>query len=301
VKITVHDTSKYYQAIVDAATSADKQHLFEDELIAPFKPAIATLMNTAVEDLNVVDTVSNWGFLLPDDLDDIPHALSKLIEFGAWDKSRQILAHCAQQFAPYESKIAIDTITYGLFLGRPNHANPLDRGYTGMGGIPSVIFAVYSDPNDYNLGKFEGLLAHEFHHNVHLSLFPWHYMEITLAQWMIYEGMAESFATAIYGDNMLGYYVDDFDDSELDTTKHIIGENLGIKGFQQVRSYIYGDALADAFGFEKVGLPAFAGYAIGYYLVQAYLEKTGQTVCEATFVPADEIIRISEYFDTATG
>lgn len=297
MKIIVHDTLAIYQAMIDAETAEQKRDLFENKLLSPFKPAIATLMYADVGMLNATDAVKNWGFMLPDEFTVTPPALSTLIDFGAWKKAQTALNKCSQQFANSADAIPLEEITFGLFLGKPNRANPLDRGYTGMGGIPGTIFALYSDPNHYNLGKFNGLVAHEFHHNIHLSLFPWDHMEITLAQWMIYEGMAESFATALYGDDMLGYYMTDFDMSTIQSAKQIIANNLQAKGFQTVRSYIYGDALADAFGFEKVGLPAFAGYAIGYHVVQAYLEKTGQSVVEATCVVADEIIRVSEYFD----
>jgi len=298
MNIIVHPTDTIYQDIVSAKTIEDKNELFESALLSPFKPAIATMMYANADDLNATEAVSNWGFILPDELSQTPPALQALIDFGAWTKARDVLAQCVQQFRDYRQQIDIDTIVFGLFLGQQQRANPLDKGYTGMGGITGTIFAVYSDPNDYNLGKFNGLIAHEFHHNIHLSLFRWNHMEITLAQWMIYEGMAESFATALYGEDMLGYYVADFDTSQLDSAKRLIADNLQTCGFQQVRSYIYGDALADAFGFEKVGLPAFAGYAIGYQVVQAYLKQTGKTVTQATFVPANEIIRVSGYFET---
>ena len=298
MNIIIHPTDKIYQDIVTATTIEEKREVFEDVLLSPFKPAIATMMYADVDTLKATDTVSNWGFVLPDGLSETPPALQALIDFDAWSKARDVLAQCVQQFADYQQQIDIDRIVFGLFLGKPQSANPLDRGYTGMGGIPGTIFAVYSEPNDYNLGKYNGLVAHEFHHNIHLSLFSWNHMEITLAQWMIYEGMAESFATALYGVDMLGYYVTDFDTARLESAKRIIADNLQTCGFQRVRSYIYGDALADAFGFDKVGLPAFAGYAIGYQVVQAYLKKTGKTVVEATFVPADEIIQVSGYFET---
>ena len=45
------------------------------------------------------------------------------------------------------------------------------------------------------------------------------------------------------------------------------------------------------------GVPAFAGYALGYRVVQAYLKRTGKNVVEATFVPAQEIVAQSGFFD----
>ena len=40
----------------------------------------------------------------------------------------------------------------------------------------------------------------------------------------------------------------------------------------------------------------FAGYALGYRAVQAYLARTGRSAAEATFLPAAEILAESGYF-----
>ncbi len=68
---------------------------------------------------------------------------------------------------------------------------------------------------------------------------------------------------------------------------------LDLKGFNEVRSYLYGDRKATQFGGKAVGMPDFAGYALGYFVVQAYMEKTGDDIVETTFTPVDDIIRES--------
>jgi uncharacterized protein YjaZ len=45
-----------------------------------------------------------------------------------------------------------------------------------------------------------------------------------------------------------------------------------------------------------MGVPPFAGYALGYKVVQAYLGRTGATVADATMLPAKEIIAGSGFF-----
>ena len=37
------------------------------------------------------------------------------------------------------------------------------------------------------------------------------------------------------------------------------------------------------------GVPTFCGYAVGYYAAQAFLERSGKTIEETTFLPALEI------------
>ena len=53
-------------------------------------------------------------------------------------------------------------------------------------------------------------------------------------------------------------------------------------------------------GQDGVGMPYCAGYACGYYLVKYYLEKTGQTIEGATFLPASEILAEADEFWTET-
>ncbi|OPY27842.1 MAG: hypothetical protein A4E28_01806 [Methanocella sp. PtaU1.Bin125] len=72
---------------------------------------------------------------------------------------------------------------------------------------------------------------------------------------------------------------------------------LDLQGFDVVRSYIFGDRKAAKFGGKAVGMPDHAGYALGYFIVQAYMERTGKDIVETTFTPAAEIIRGSKFFD----
>lgn len=108
--------------------------------------------------------------------------------------------------------------------------------------------------------------------------------------------MAESFATALYGPDVVGYYVSDCGETQLEIARNLVGKGLNLTGFDIIRGYIFGDHLAEKFGFAPVGMPDYGGYAIGYYVVQAYLQRTGQSVEEATFVPAAEIVDQSGFF-----
>jgi uncharacterized protein YjaZ len=44
-------------------------------------------------------------------------------------------------------------------------------------------------------------------------------------------------------------------------------------------------------------MPDYGGYAIGYRVVQAYLQRSGKSVEYATFLPADQIVAASGYFE----
>jgi uncharacterized protein YjaZ len=59
----------------------------------------------------------------------------------------------------------------------------------------------------------------------------------------------------------------------------------------------FGDALAVQAGFQPLGgMPTYGGYAVGYHVVQAFLQRTSKTIEETTFLPAQEIVAGSGLF-----
>lgn len=161
---------------------------------------------------------------------------------------------------------------------------PLQRGYTGFGGVPGYVTTVYSEPNPYNLPRIKGTTVHELHHNVRFTLFPFNPMAATVGEYIVAEGLAESFSAELYGEDQVGFYVTDFDAAELAEARRVIGGALDVTGFNEVRGYIFGDVIAEHTGLPKAGVPNYAGYAIGYRVVRAYLNRTGKTVAEASAI-----------------
>lgn len=107
---------------------------------------------------------------------------------------------------------------------------------------------------------------------------------------MINEGLAENFATWIYGEEMLGPWVTTTDMETLnDYVKPIIKDNLNVQGLESITAYLYGDEIATAQGYFPEGLPFCAGYACGYHMIKYYLEKTGKSIVEASLMPYEEI------------
>jgi uncharacterized protein YjaZ len=95
----------------------------------------------------------------------------------------------------------------------------------------------------------------------------------------------------------VGYYGEEFDMSQMHRVKEAMKKALDIKGFNDVQAYLYGDRKVTKFGGKGVGMPDFAGYACGYFIVQDYMKKTGRDIVETTFTPVDEIIEESGFFD----
>ncbi|MBI1742878.1 hypothetical protein HYR54_07395 [Candidatus Acetothermia bacterium] len=298
MKINYINTELIYRRLLAESNTAKREAIFRQELIAPYEGVVNTFGGG-----DGLTQFAQWALYTPEAFSDghretIVSLLDTMSAHKAWQKTEQALKDAHRAFAPYESRIPLNTIQCGLFLAdgkMMRRFNPLDRGYTGFGGVPGYVMVVYGEANEYNLYRLKGTTVHELHHNIRFALFPFT-MNVTVGEYIIAEGLAESFAAELYGEDVVGYYVTDFNEAELATAKRVIGNALSVKGFNEVRGYIFGDVIAENMKLPKAGVPNYAGYAIGYRVVQHYLKRTGKTVPEATFVPAKEIIAESGFF-----
>lgn len=288
-------TDDYYDAIISAPDLATRQDLYRQYFIQPWQAMMIMFGGDSEDEFA---GARQWAWYLPDQLTETPASLMALKQVGAWQKGHDALAKAVACFEPYQDKIGMDHVTGWLTLADPERSDPIGRGYTGAIDFTSPQFVVqYDMPNDYNIPRLSGAVVHEFNHLVRLRVFPWDMMKTSVADYIIHEGMAESFAAELFGEDVVGYYVTEIDEAGLETAKQLIGNGLDKTGFNVIRGYIFGDSLAEKWGFDTVGMPDYGGYAIGYRVVQAYLKKTGKSVVEATFVSANEIIEQSGYFD----
>lgn len=290
IRFNLLDTEATYRKLLATDAADERKIIFRQELIDPFA-GLLTMMGGAADPALMFE---QWGMsveqVAPENRAAFEGKLDKLADFDAFDKAKAALEAGREAFAPYADRIPTEEITFGLVICKAMMG--ADRGYSGFGAIPGYIMTTYSDPNDYNLPRVQGATAHEFHHNVLASVSEMP-MIANVGTYIIAEGLAEAFAGELYGDDILGYYVTDFDDTTLDTAKSLIKDALHVSDFNAVRGYIFGDTIMG----QHNGVPDYAGYAIGYRIVQAYLQQTGCSVVDATFIPADEIIRESGYFD----
>ncbi len=300
MKFTVQDTASAYRMIVAEPDGARKRALFK-ELLRPYEGMFNVFggyLNPTPGQIDAMKFIEGWHFIPPQGLDDKALARLETMErYGAWGLMGETLERATNAFEMFEGRIPLKHIQAGIFLLDPAKMDPGDHGYTGFGGIPGYVMMTYGEPNAYNLSRFQPALAHEVHHTIYGSVVPRNMMTIKVGEYMIVEGLAEAFGTALYGQDKVGYYVEEFDPNELPRVKEQLKKALDKSGFDVVRSYLYGDRKATQFGGKAVGMPDFAGYAVGYYIVRAYMEKTGKDIVETTFVPAAEIIRDSGFFE----
>jgi uncharacterized protein YjaZ len=129
-----------------------------------------------------------------------------------------------------------------------------------------------------------------------MQIQPFNHGNVSVGDYLVMEGLAESFAVEVYGKDMIGPWVSNFDKDDLEYSKEIIKDALDVKGFSEIRSYMFGDDMADTFGYQRVGLSANEGYAVGYELVQSYLRETNSDIMTATVTDSKGIIEESKYF-----
>ena len=207
-----------------------------------------------------------------------------------WKNCQKSIERSLACFTDRGITLPIEEYLYSIFLADPeNPYTIINENYCGDGGIPGYIMG-WLVPDEYTLGRLPVALAHETNHNVRFQFEKWH-DDITLAEMMVSEGLAENFATHLYGEENLGPWVAKTDLETLNTTiKPIIQEGLLAQGLENITAYLYGDEMAKMQNYFPVGLPYCAGYACGYYLIRHYLKKTGKDIVEATLTPTTEIM-----------
>lgn len=282
------DTESAYRRLLAAPNAAARQTIFLQDLVEPFMGLVQVFGGDGLA------TFAQYGMRPEQFSGDNQAMMAELIESlagaDAWNRAEQALKKGWAAFTAYAEKIQLEKIIFGLYLADMS-ATPQLQGYTGFGGIPGWIMTVYGSANAHNLERVEAATVHELHHNIVGAARPQdsNMMQVTVGDYMVMEGLAESFSAELYGADKVGPWVSDFDEANLQTTKAIFKSGLDVSGFNEVRRYIFGD--------PELGLPPSAGYALGYRVVQAYLERTGRRVVDTTFVPAGTIIRDSEFFE----
>lgn len=222
-------------------------------------------------------------------------ALAKFEEAGSLATCQEALESAAVVLAPEERGISLGSVAFALALAGPTTPGLLarNRGYTGFGGWMGYAM-VLAWPDDYNLPRLPSIATHELHHNVRLAFEPWT-SGTTVGQYIVLEGLAEAFAAEMVGEDLLGPWPTALTEEQLEEVRPAFRDALEVSGFDEIRGYVFGDWAASSHGYAERGLPDFAGYAVGYRMVREYLDRTGITAAEATYVPWREVVEGSRY------
>lgn len=219
-------------------------------------------------------------------------------------ENEDFLSHCRnavdtalRRFPEAGIALPVREYRYAVLLADPEHPSvKMSGGYYGDGGIPGYIMA-WLVPSEDTARRLPAALAHEVNHNVRFQFQAWK-ADITLGDMLVCEGLAENYATSLYGEALAGPWVTRTDAATLCEIKPRIHDALGVCGMDALNAYLYGDELAALQGYPGVGLPYCAGYACGYHLVKHFLRATGTSVLQATVMPTEEILQAAEGFWT---
>lgn len=276
--------------------------IFRYEMMKPFEEKWR-IMNVPLKapyegGYDVVMAAEMLGYLSPKKVDDnCRKYIDMLGDDTLWKTCRETISGSLKRFTDKGYELGVKDYRFTIMIA--NSESPytkLNQGVCGDGGIPGHIF-ISLVPSRDTVRKVPSVLAHECNHNVRFQFQEWK-ANITLGEMMIAEGIAENFATSMFGEDTVGPWVSSTDKETLDRIKPIIKKGLDVQGFDNITAYLFGDEIAELRGFIPVGLPYCAGYACGYHMVKYYLEKTGRSIEEATITSAKEIMdEIQEFWN----
>lgn len=285
MEIMIQNTNNLYEELLKLPAN-DREAFYEREFLKPYQK---------MKEMYMPHDPKWMGALPLTGCDkEIKESLKKLQDIGVWKTAKEAIQEANKRFL-HTGILVPDKVLVGIFIG---DATMLinTQGIMGFGSLPGYIQIVIA-PDEKSISLLPSTIAHEFHHNVLFKNISWNFMsDITVAKYLALEGLAESFAESIYGFESVGPWVKEVIDEDIDKTRKIIGNALNVKGFNEVRKYIFGDQLLDYELTESTGIPRYGGYAVGYYAVQEFLKNTDMSVEESTILDGEEIMEKSGYF-----
>lgn len=291
MKINMEDTLSQYETLLSISLEK-RENFFRYTMMKPFESMWNTInvpLKAKQENgYDVMMATQMLGYLDIKESDIARKALNELKAIEASDIAHKALKRCIEFSKAANLVVAAEELKFGMYIADPEKLKN-QKGYCGFGGIPGYV-TITIHPNDYYVPRIPALIAHEFHHNLRFSYFDWNHGDVTLGDYLVIEGLADSFATELYGEEYLGPWVTSIDEEELDYSIQVVREGFHLRGFDEVNSYMFGDEIAKKEGYSPVGLSAGAGYAVGYHAVQSFMKKNNVTIQEATLLSTKEII-----------
>ena len=295
MRITAIRSDRVYRTMMDAAPEK-KADIYREELMKPFAFKWACvgipLRAEAEGGWDVVSAAAMSGYYAPAQITrERGGDIGLISSDGFWTACGDSIRDTLRGFEERGIHLPRQAYVYTVLLGDPD--SPMTRmagDYCGDGGIPGYIIGSIV-PNERSLALLPVALAHETNHNVRWQFMQWS-NQIILADMIVSEGLAETFAASMFGEDKVGKWVRETSRQTLrETVMPLIRDHLDTCDFQEVSAYLYGDAIMSLRGGQPVGMPYCGGYACGYALIRHYLEKTGATIHEATVTPTADILK----------
>ena len=282
------------------APETERLEAFRTTLMEPIRPlweqSLRFMPGLESEPDLPIAAAKRFSFFTPDlDAKSGLAALEQLETAQAHAVTVTALEQAVHTLDPIGHGVQLPEVNFAFILANPDGMDSREGSYTGVGNTPGWIMLL-AWPTAYNLPRLSAIVVHELNHNVRFAFEPmW---PMTLGQYIVAEGLAEAFAAGLYGEDMLGHWTTSLRGAELQAVLPRFREAINEPDFNVIRGYIFGDWAADQFGYAHQGLPDFAGYAVGYHVVRMYLERSGKSAAQATYVSWREIVEGSGFLDT---
>ncbi len=293
-------SDKIYREMV-RATPKEKEDIYRYKLMKPFEfkwKCVGIPLKAEQEGgYDVVSAGSMGGGYHPSQIThELEAQINRISEDRFWNSCKKSIQDTLESFEEHGIILPVQSYLFTILLNNPNHPmSAMNGDYCGDGGIPGYIIGTII-PNDTSMKMLPVALAHEANHNVRWQFIQWN-PNITLADMIVSEGLAENFAAQMYGEDKVGVWVKNTDEETLQNViKPAIQRNLQENDFNKVFGYLYGDEIMSMRGGESLGMPYCAGYACGYALIKHYLEKTGKDIYQATITKTIDILKETEDF-----
>ncbi len=300
MNITVIRSDRIYRKMINAS-QAEKENIYRNELMKPFEfkwSCVGIPLKAENEGgFDVVSAAGINGFYAPEQItQEHCSEVDQISDDTFWKNCENSIRNTLTGFEQHGISLSRQDYVFTVILSDPKSPMTAMAGdYCGDGGIPGYIIGSIV-PNERSLQLLPVALAHETNHNVRWQFMQWS-NHITLADMIVSEGLAETFAAKMFGEDKVGKWVRETTPELLKTTiKPIIRDHLMTDDFQLLSSYLYGDEIMALRGGKPVGMPYCGGYACGYALIGHYLEKTGKSIYEATITSTEDILKQSEDF-----
>lgn len=298
--ITAIRSDAIYRKMKDAAL-AEKENIYRDELMKPFEfkwACVGIPLKAETEGgCDVVSAAAMSGYYAPAQITQERSAeIDQISKETFWADCENSIRSTLSGFEQHGIQLPKQEYVFTVVLSDPHSPMTVMAGdYCGDGGIPGYIIGSIV-PNARSLSLLPVALAHETNHNVRWQFMQWS-SRITLADMIVSEGLAETFAATMFGEKKVGKWVRETTQEVLrQTVKPLIRANLMTSDFQTLSSCLYGDEIMALRGGQPIGMPYCGGYACGYALIGHYLKKTGASIYEATITPTVEILKQTEDF-----
>jgi len=293
-------SDEFYRKMMNA-TNEEKENIYRYDLMKPFEfkwQCIGIpLKAEAVGGYDVVSAAGIGGDYTPSQITNKRLTeIEQISDNDFWSACEKSIRNTLEGFEAHGITLPTQDYVFTVILNNPqNPMSAMTGDYCGDGGIPGYIIGTII-PNEKSMKMLPIALAHEANHNVRFQFIKWN-PNITLADMIVSEGIAENFAASIFGEDKIGKWVTETSPETLETViKPMVKENLMEFDFNKLSSFLYGDEIMAMRGGAPVGMPYCGGYACGYALVAHYLKKTGKSIYEATITSAVDILKETEDF-----